>query len=100
MNVLKDKVAVVTGGSSGIGKAIALRFAREGAQVLIVGRRELPLQEVAKLNERISYIAGDITSSETVEKIVDFVTKKYNGKLDILVNNAGWCPVQPITNSQ
>ena len=97
MNVLKDKVAVVTGGSSGIGKAIALRFAREGAQVLIVGRIELPLQEVAKLNERISYIAGDITSSETVEKIVDFVTKKYNGKLDILVNNAGWCPVQPIT---
>lgn len=55
------------------------------------------MQEVAKLNERISYIAGDITSSETVEKIVDFVTKKYNGKLDILVNNAGWCPVQPIT---
>ena len=93
---LKDKVAIVTGGSSGIGKAIAERFAKDGAHVVIVGRKESPLQEVAAADEKISYVAGDVTKTETIEAIISTVEKEF-GHLDILVNNAGWCPVQPIT---
>ena len=95
MDRLKGKVALVTGGGSGIGKAIALRYAKEGAKVVIVGRRENALIETAKENENISYIVGDITISENINRIVSYITKKF-GRLDILVNNAGWCPVQPL----
>ena len=93
---LKDKVAVVTGGGSGIGRAIAQRFAKDGAYVVIVGRKENPLKEAAAADEKISYVAGDITKTETIETIISTVEKRF-GHLDILVNNAGWCPVQPIT---
>lgn len=93
---LNNKVAVVTGGSSGIGKAIAKRFAKDGANVIIVGRREAPLQEVADTDEKISYVAGDVTKTETIEKIIAVAENEF-GRLDILVNSAGWCPVQPIT---
>lgn len=96
MEVLKNKVALVTGGSSGIGKAIALRFAKEGAKVIIVGRREEALKSVAKLNANISYVVGDVTEDSVIKNIVNEIKKKHRGKLNILVNNAGWCPVQPI----
>lgn len=96
MNRLKEKVAIVTGGSSGIGKAIAERFASEGANVIIVGRHEDALKEVCKNNNKITYVAGDITDSKIVDEIVSTAEKKF-GMIDILVNNAGWCPVQPIT---
>lgn len=97
MSRFDGKVAVVTGGGSGIGRAIAQRFADEGANVLIVGRTEESLKETAMANSRISYVVGDITQTETIENVMDAVNKKYDGRLDILVNNAGWCPVQPIT---
>ena len=96
MGKLDGKVAVITGGSSGIGKAIAILYAKEGADVVIVSRKEEALKEVCKLNEKkISYVIGDITKDESVKKLVDYVKKKFE-KLDILVNNAGWCPVQPL----
>ena len=97
MEKLSGKVAVVTGGSSGIGRAIAQRFAREGARVLIVGRKEQALQETADADKKISYLVGDMTQDATIEKIMDTIREQFNGQLDILVNNAGWCPVQPIT---
>lgn len=59
-------MAVVTGGGSGIGRVIAERFAQEGAKVLIVGRQESKLQEVAAENSNISYVAGDLTKTESV----------------------------------
>ncbi len=93
---LKNKTAVVTGGGTGIGRAIAERFAREGAMVLIVGRRESKLEETAAQNSRISYVAGDLTKTETVARVIDTVKERFGGRLDILVNNAGWCPVQSI----
>ena len=93
---LENKVAVVTGGGTGIGKATALLFAEEGANVIIVGRRESKLQEVAKENANISCVAADLTKSEGVTKVIDTVNEKFGGQLDILVNNAGWCPVQSI----
>ena len=93
---LDGKVAIVTGGGSGIGKAIAVRYAKKGAHIVIVGRREAVLKETAALDDKISYVAGDITKDEVVEHVMKTVKEKY-GHLDILINNAGWCPVQPIT---
>ncbi|HIT02645.1 MAG TPA: SDR family oxidoreductase [Candidatus Enterenecus merdae] len=97
MRELENRVALVTGGGSGIGRAIAQRFAAQGAQVLIVGRKEGPLQETAAADEKISYVVGDVTKTETIEQLIAAVQERYKGRLDILVNNAGWCPVQPIT---
>ena len=93
---LNGKVAVITGGGSGIGRAVAQRFAKEGANVIIVGRTEKSLKETAAYDSKISYVAGDITKTETIEKVMSEVNERF-GRLDILVNNAGWCPVQPIT---
>lgn len=89
----ENKVAVVTGGGSGIGRAIAERYANEGAKVIIAGRRENVLKEVADSNKNISYVVADITNSDDVAKIVKTVETDFNGQLDILVNNAGWAPV-------
>ena len=93
---LEGKVALITGGGSGIGRAMAIQFAKEGAYVCIVGRRENALQETAKADEKIFYVAADITKTEQVKKVIDTIKEKYGEKLDILVNNAGWCPVQPL----
>lgn len=92
----ENKVAVVTGGGSGIGRAIAERYANEGAKVIIAGRRENVLKEVADSNKNISYVVADITNSDDVAKIVKIVETDFNGQLDILVNNAGWAPVTPL----
>jgi NAD(P)-dependent dehydrogenase (short-subunit alcohol dehydrogenase family) len=65
MGKLDGKVAIVTGGSSGIGKAIAVRYAQEGADVVIISRKEEALKETCKLNEKkITYVVGDITKTE------------------------------------
>lgn len=92
----ENKVAVVTGGGSGIGRAIAIKFAEEGAKVVIAGRREKALQETAQFNSNISYVVADITKTENVKDIIDYVKDNLGGKIDILVNNAGYCPVQPL----
>mgnify|MGYP004486407009 FL=1 len=97
MGKLEGKVAIVTGGGSGIGKAIAIRYAKEGASVIIVGRRESVLKETAQEDKKISYVVGDITDSKSIENVIQTIKEKFNGQLDILVNNAGWCPVKPIT---
>ena len=96
MEKLKGKVAIVTGGSSGIGKEIALKFAFEGANVIIIGRHEDTLKELVLENDNISYVVGDMTDENTIKKIIEKVDKEYHGRLDILVNNAGWCPVKSI----
>lgn len=63
---------------------------------MITGRREEPLKQTALANQKISYVAGDITNSQDVEKIMNYIQERFDGQLDILVNNAGWCPVQSI----
>lgn len=91
-----NKVALITGAGTGIGCAVAQRFADEGAQVLILGRTESTLQETAAANKNIKYIVADIEKDSDIEKTVQELQNNY-GRLDILVNNAGWAPVTPFS---
>jgi NAD(P)-dependent dehydrogenase (short-subunit alcohol dehydrogenase family) len=89
---LKDRVAVITGGGTGMGKATALLFAQEGAKVVVAGRREHPLkqtvEEITKTGGGSAYVRTDITDSGQVQAL--FVeTERIFGKIDILFNNAG-----------
>lgn len=92
---LSGKVAIVTGGSRGIGKATAKLFTQEGANVVITGRDESRVQSSAKELNVIG-IAGDIRKTEDVENIVKKTLEKLD-KIDILVNNAGIFPeIKPL----
>ena len=91
---LDGKVALVTGGSDGIGRAIAATFAREGARVVIVGRDEVKgKRALADLKEvgEASYFKVDVSNAEQVRNMVDNTIQKY-GRIDILINNAAVCP--------
>src|SRR5215467_3514040 len=88
---LDGKVAIVTGGGSGVGAAIARRFAEAGAQVVIVGRRVEQLQvtcDEIKAGTRVRPIAADVASREDVARLVEQASAGV-GPIDILVNNAG-----------
>ncbi|CAG9240951.1 MULTISPECIES: SDR family NAD(P)-dependent oxidoreductase [Paraburkholderia] len=92
MNSFSSKVAVVTGGGSGIGKEVARRLVEAGASVVIGGRDEAKLKQAAldidPTETRIRIGAGDIASPATATALVDIATQAFGG-VDILVNNAG-----------
>jgi meso-butanediol dehydrogenase/(S,S)-butanediol dehydrogenase/diacetyl reductase len=96
MNI-KGKVALVTGGGSGIGVAIAERFVADGAKVCITGRRKEMLEKVAKSLPAgtVTICSGDVSKEEDAERMVETVVK-FGGKLDVLVNNAGTNHPAPI----
>jgi len=98
---LTGKKAVVTGGSAGIGKEIALRFAGEGADVLIMarnsGKLRSALDELTAINPRCLSFTGNVSSPDDVKAMRDFVKKEW-GTADILVNNAGIFPVTPFAD--
>jgi NAD(P)-dependent dehydrogenase (short-subunit alcohol dehydrogenase family) len=89
---LKDKAAVVIGGTSGIGRAIALGLAEAGADVCATSRRQEQVEAVAReieaLERRALRVASDVADRESLEKLRDAVVKTF-GKVDILVNCAG-----------
>lgn len=89
---LSGKVAVVTGASAGMGRAIALLFAKEGASVVAVARRKERLDEIAEMAKdyegTILAVQGDVSKKEDNEKMIDIAVNTF-GKIDILVNNAG-----------
>jgi len=89
---LANKTALITGGGTGMGKETALLFAREGANVIITGRREEKLKEVAKEAGKeglsLDYLVSDVSSEEDCKAAVDYAVGKY-GRIDILFNNAG-----------
>ena len=85
---LQDKVALVTGGAAGIGKATAIRFAEEGAKVLICDVNVEAGQELAGAHETIRFYQVDISDRAAVQAWIDEVAAEY-GRIDILVNNAG-----------
>ena len=90
---LQDKVAIVTGAATGIGQAIAIRFAREGAAVVVdyIGKPDVASeteQKIAGFGGKSIAIAADISKPDQVQNLIDGAVKAF-GKLDIVVNNAG-----------
>ena len=92
MNRLENKVAIVTGGNSGIGKKTAEVFCKEGAKVIIAARRadenRKTVEEITAMGGEISAVEADLSTSEGCHRAVDYTIEKY-GRIDILVNNAG-----------
>ena len=89
---LKDKVVILTGASSGMGRAGALKFAEEGAKVVAVARRKERLEELVEasknLEGEIYAFAGDVSKDEDIKRVVDETISRF-GRIDVLVNNAG-----------
>lgn len=86
---LKDKVCLITGGAAGIGKATAIKFAREGAKVVLCDVDQAAGQSLAKeLGNSARFYNIDVTDREAVQKWIDDVVKAF-GRIDVLVNNAG-----------
>src|SRR5262245_49444296 len=92
MNTFAGKVVIVTGASSGLGEAAALKFAREGAKVVVAARREAKSQAVVQQIEALGgegvFIKTDVTKRAEIEALVDGTVAKF-GKLDCAVNSAG-----------
>jgi 3-oxoacyl-[acyl-carrier protein] reductase len=92
MQRLAGKVAVVTGGSSGIGKAIALRFGHEGAKVVVAARRrglcEQTAKEICRQGGEAFVVQTDVSHENQVDMLFDKAVQQY-GRVDIAVNNAG-----------
>ncbi len=98
MSVLKDKVVIVTGGSSGIGRAAALGFAEQGAKVIVTARRAALLEETAAAHPNIVALVADAASPDdagrSIAKAIDIW-----GRLDVLVNNAGAGAILPLAEA-
>ena len=100
---LTNKVAIITGGSEGIGKAAAQRMAEEGARVIIVARRTEVLEAAARSIQpamgdgAVVPVQGDVTESATLERIVQTARDRF-GRVDILVNNAGVSMAKPFAD--
>ena len=93
---LKDKIAVVTGASTGIGLAIAKRFAAEGANVVITGRRQKELDvAVADIGDQASGVRADVSSLQDLDALFQTV-KQHHGRIDVLVANAGGGSMAPL----
>ncbi|MBT3923303.1 MAG: SDR family oxidoreductase [Nitrospina sp.] len=100
---LANKIAIITGGGSGIGQASAEAFCREGANVVLFGRRKQKLEETAKkLGSQALVVQGDMTRGEDLDRLVQETQSKFH-RIDILVNNAGLfkgAPLHEITDDQ
>ena len=89
---IQGKVTIITGASSGIGRATALSFARERAKLLLVSRNKSNLTEIAKEVENIgaeaAVFAADITKEVQIKKIINYALERFDG-IDIIINSAG-----------
>jgi NAD(P)-dependent dehydrogenase (short-subunit alcohol dehydrogenase family) len=85
---LANKTALVTGAGSGIGRACALAFAREGAKVALVGRRSQPLQQLCQAIAGAAALPADLSVAADIDRVVAQSLERF-GRIDVLVNNAG-----------
>lgn len=98
MSKLRGKVAVITGGSEGIGLAIAKLFVKEGAQVFITGRRQRELDEAVKaIGDGVTGIQGDVTRMADLDRLYESVGRA-KGRIDIVVANAAVAEFAPLGN--
>jgi NAD(P)-dependent dehydrogenase (short-subunit alcohol dehydrogenase family) len=93
---LQGKIAIVTGSTKGIGRAVAIGYAEEGATVIVCGRSEdlakNLAEELTQKGKKAVALRLDVTSVDSVSQVVDQVAKQF-GRIDILVNNAGISPI-------
>ena len=99
MSEVTNKVVIITGASSGLGEATALRLAKNGAKLMLAARREDRLQDLVQRIEQAGgtaqYKLTDVTSQSEVAALAK-ATKEAYGKIDVLVNNAGLMPLSPL----
>jgi NAD(P)-dependent dehydrogenase (short-subunit alcohol dehydrogenase family) len=99
MKSLEGKVAVITGGNSGIGFATAKRFVEENAYVFIIGRRQSELNEAVKqIGDNVTGIQCDVSNLADLDRLYGAV-KEQKGRIDILFANAGIMELFPLENS-
>lgn len=105
-NVYTDKIVLITGGTSGIGKVTAIAFAQAGAKVILTGRREKEgaevVAEITKKGGTAAFVRTDVAKESEVKKAVDFVLSTH-GRLDVAFNNAGvemLGPLDQVTEEQ
>ena len=100
---LRNKIVIVTGGNRGIGRAISLAFAQEGAKVIIAARNETKAREVMddikKQGSECLFVRTDVSQSEEVDNLVKATLDEFK-RIDILVSNAGIISIAPVVNLQ
>ena len=95
MNILKNKIALITGGTSGMGAASAKRFHEEGATVIVTGSSEASAEAARKAMPYVEAIASDAGDPKAAKILAEHVKEKY-GRLDILFVNAGIGGIAPL----
>jgi NAD(P)-dependent dehydrogenase (short-subunit alcohol dehydrogenase family) len=98
METLKESVVIITGGSSGIGRATAFSFASKGARVLVTGRRAASLAEAVKDHPNIETLVADTGEPEDGSRTIARAIELW-GRLDVLVNNAGAGAIMPLADA-
>ncbi|MCF0054533.1 SDR family oxidoreductase [Dyadobacter sp. CY356] len=99
MKKLEDKIAVITGGNSGIGLAVAKLFAQEGAKVVITGRNPVSIRSaVIEIGHGSAGLVSDAGNVDCLTQTFEDITKKFDGKIDVLVVNAGVYITAPLAS--